>query len=65
MHANTTSKKPNPRVKALAKAMVSLSQEEGSVNKDRLIGHGFSPSELEKYGNEAGAMAATMRGAEI
>jgi hypothetical protein len=53
------------RVSKMADTMAEVAKENGTVTRQDLIGRGFTPQEIDRHRDAAGARAATLMGGEV
>lgn len=56
---------PQSRLNAMADAMTEIAKLNGSVSRDQLICRGFSPIEIDRFRDQAGAIAGGRISGEI
>lgn len=62
---NRTATPDANRTKAMASAIADTAREKGEVTRRDLVAKGFSPNEIDRLGDQAGAMAANRAGGEL
>ena len=65
VHNTRTTTLDAKRIAAMAIVIANTARDKGEVTRHDLVAKGFSPNEIDRLGDQAGAIAANRAGGEL